>query len=142
MIGSTHDGNINNLSLECCHQTETHKDRTLEQYISGIIHEIVHKMQQLVKGDINTDNAWFHEALATNLSNQDYNIVPIDCTLEELKNNFNEVKNQYSISYTLGKYLLENYSQDLILKLCKDESLLDEFAPILFEQTKNNKKHF
>ena len=142
MIGSTHDGNINHLSLECCHQTETHSDRTLKQYIDGIIHEVVHKMHHLYRGEDETENAWFHESLATNLSNQDYKVVPITCTLEELKTDYNSVVNQYSISYTIGKYLLENYPHDFILSMCKDEKILDANAHKLFEETKKYAQNY
>lgn len=79
---------------------------------------------------------WFHEALATNLSNQEYNIVPISCTLEELTNNFNEVKHQYDILYTLGRCILENYSHDFILSICKDETILDKIADKLFDEVR------
>ena len=60
----------------------------------------------------------------------------------ELKEKYNEIPNSYSISYTLGKYLLENYSHEFIISLCKDETLLDEFAPELFSEVvkKSNKK--
>jgi len=115
MIMSTHDGNINILSIDCCQKTKSHSDITLEEYLNDIIHEVVHKMHHILKGNNKTKNAWFHEALATNLSGQDYNECDINCTLTELKENFNKVEHQYSISYTLGKYLLENYSHDFIL---------------------------
>lgn len=141
MIMSTHDGNVNILSIECCKMTESHSNMTLEEYLDDIMHEVVHKMHHTLKGDNKTKNSWFHEALATNLSGQDYSECEITCTLDELKNNFNETKNQYSISYTLGKYLLENYPREFILSICKDESILDEFAPKLFEEVIKNQKN-
>lgn len=136
MIGSTHDGNINMLSLACCHQTKSHKSITLEDYMDGVVHEIVHIFHHELKGDNKTKYGWFHEALATNLSNQDYDIVPITCTLEQLTTNSNQVNNQYDIFYTIGKYILENYSRDFILTMCKDEVVLEEIANKLFENAK------
>lgn len=142
MVASTHDGNINVLTLDECRKTVSHRNRTLKQFLDCVMHEVVHKMHHLVKGDNKTKNAWFHEALATNLSNQEYSKCDITCTLDELKEKYNEIPNSYSISYTLGKYLLENYSHDFIISLCKDENLLDEFAPELFSEVikKSNKK--
>lgn len=136
MMGSTHDGNINMLSLDCCHQTKSHRDMSVKDYIDGIVHEIVHIFHHELKGNNKTRYGWFHEALSTNLSNQEYNIVPISCTLEELTNNFNEVKHQYDISYTLGRCILENYSHDFILSICKDETILDKIADKLFDEVR------
>ena len=135
MIGSTHDGNINNLSFECCKSIREHKDIQLEEYLDDIMHEVVHKFHHLFKGNNKTNNGWFHEALATNLSNQKFDIVPIDCTLEQLKTDFNNISNQYSISYTIGKCMFENYAHGIILFLCKNEELLEQMAPQLFEQS-------
>ena len=140
MIASTHDGNINNLSFECCQRIYSHQNITLKEYLDDIIHECVHSFHHALKGDNYTQNGWFHEALATNLSNQDYEECDITCTLEELKKDYDDVYNQYNISYTLGKYLLENYSREFILSLCKDEKKLDEFAPELFEKVKNQRR--
>ncbi|MBQ2873528.1 MAG: hypothetical protein IJE89_05980 [Bacilli bacterium] len=136
MIASTHDGNINILSLDNCRQTNSHKDMNKKEYIDIIIHEFVHKFHQLVKGDNKTENAWFHEALATNLSNEYYDVIPISCTLDELKQDYNSVDNRYDISYTIGKYLLENYPHNLILSMCKDEKILEEQAKKIFEEAK------
>lgn len=137
MMASTHDGNINVLSFECCQRTFSHKDITLKEYLDDIVHECVHSFHHALKGDNQTNNGWFHEALATNLSNQDFDECDIDCTLEELKENYGTVEKHYNISYTIGKYLLENYSREFILSLCKDENKLDEFAPKLFETVKS-----
>ena len=136
MIASTDDGNINILSLNNCLKIKEHADITEEEYIDIIIHEFVHKFHQIVKGDNETENAWFHEALATNLSNQDFNIIPITCTLDELKKDYNSVANQYDISYTIGKYLLENYSHKFILSMCKDERILERYSSKIFEEAK------
>jgi len=141
MIMSTHDGNINILSIDCCKMTESHCDITLEEYLDDIMHEVVHKMHHTLKGNNKTNNGWFHESLATNLSGQKYSECEITCTLDELKNNFNEINNSYSIAYTLGKYLLENYPKEFILSICKDESILDEFAPNLFEEVIRSQKN-
>lgn len=140
MIASTHDGNINVLTLDECRKTKSHNDRTLKQFLDGIMHEVVHKMHHIIKGNNKTKNAWFHEALATNLSNQEYSECDITCTLDELKTKYNEIPNSYSISYTIGKYLLENYSHDFVISLCKDETILDEFAPKLFNEVANIKR--
>lgn len=136
MCASTHDGNINILSLENCHKIEEHSNMTEKEYTDIIIHEFVHKFHQIVKGDNETKNAWFHEALATNLSKQDYSIILITCTLDELKKNYDSVPNQYDISYTIGKYLLENYPHEFILSICKDEQILERYASKIFEEAK------
>ena len=139
IIGHTYDGNVNKLSFNCYDET-AHKGEPLKSFLDTIVHEIVHKMHHITKGNNHTENGWFHEALAVNLSNQEYIECSIDCTLEDLKNNYEETNNAYHISAILGRYLLQNYSHDFIISMCKDETILDSFAPIFFEEVKKEQE--
>ena len=140
MIGHTCDGNVNKLAFNCYDET-SHKGATLKNFLDTIVHEIVHKMHHTIKGNNHTENGWFHEALAVNLSNQEYMECSIDCTLEDLKNNYEETNNAYHISAILGRYLLQNYSHDFIISICKDETILDTFAPTFFEEIKKEQEN-
>lgn len=140
IIGHTYDGNVNKLSFNCYDET-SHKGASLKQFLDTIVHEIVHKMHHIIKGNNNTKNGWFHEALAITLSNQEYMECSIDCTLEDLKNNYEETKNAYHISAILGRYLLQNYSHEFIISICKDETILATFAPAFFEEVKKEQEN-
>ena len=70
MCADTNDGNINLLSLEEAHKTKEHKDMTLDELKSTILHEFVHICQQEKELEhLDSDIVWFWEALATNLGN-------------------------------------------------------------------------
>ena len=65
------------------------------------------------------DISWFWEALATNLGNPtDFKKIPINATNEEIKE-FGNLEDNYLIAYTIGKYMLENYSHEEILDYVK-----------------------
>ena len=64
------DNNINALTLDAAHKTDVYKDMTLEQLRQNISHEFVHVCQNSLEEETVDDrNAWFCEALATNLGN-------------------------------------------------------------------------
>lgn len=138
MIGDTLDDNINILALKECRKLESHKNHTLEDQAKSILHEFVHICHHELIGENNSHgHIWLSEALATNLSGQDYSGTSITCTYEELKSNFPNASNKYATAFLMGKYMLENYGRDFILNLIKNWELLDEFAPKLFEETKS-----
>lgn len=62
MMGSTHDDNINMSSLDCCHQTKSHRDMSIKDYIDGIVHEIVHIFHHELREKSYSKNIWFDEA--------------------------------------------------------------------------------
>ena len=146
MCADTNDGNLNILSLEEAHKTKEHQDMDLEYMKDTIKHEFIHLCQQATQVEsVNFEIVWFWEALATNLGNPEhFEIVPISASNEEI-NEFIKLKNNYPIAYTIGNYMLENYSRDQILdyvkyptKLLKDEEQILDDAKI-WSNTKKKK---
>ena len=125
MCADTNDGNINLLSLEEAHKTKEHKDMTLDELKSTILHEFVHICQQEKELEhLDSDIVWFWEALATNLGNPEaFSNISIKATNEEI-NNFNSLEQNYPIAFTIGNYMLENYSHEGILEYVKYPSKL------------------
>ena len=133
MCADTNDGNINLLSLEEAHKTNEHKKMTLEELKSTILHEFVHICQQDCELEhLDSDIVWFWEALATNLGNPEaFTKVVINATNEEIKD-FNSLPCNYLIAFTIGSYMLENYSHEDILEYIKyPTKLLNDSEKIL-----------
>lgn len=131
MIADTYDGNINMLSIKECKKTKSHFDIELEEFLKNIIHEFVHSCQQEINPD-SKNVEWFWEALATNLGNPFDHVTSIQCTKEELMYDFNSLFNNYNTSYTIGKYMLENFSHSKILEYVKNrEKLINDTDEII-----------
>ena len=128
IIGLSYNDTIYMRSYELTVNNLYHKNMSLEEYERTVIHEIVHIVYFSIMDKGNIKYKWFSEGLATNLSGQNIKVTPISCTLKELNNNFNNIKDSYSISYTLVKYLINNYSREFILSLCTDSVKLQEFS--------------
>lgn len=127
MCADTFDKKINVLSLEENHKTKTHAYMTEKAFRENIAHEYVHTCQQDLETEESKTNSWFYEALATNLGNSEQfgKLYKIEVTREELEN-FNKIENnRYEIAYTIGRYILENYSKEEILEFVKYPSLLN-----------------
>ena len=144
MCADTNDGNINLLSLEEAHKTHEHANMTLDELKFTILHEFVHICQQDSEiENIDNDIVWFWEALATNLGNpENFSRITIKASNEEI-NNFNTLSQNYPIAFTIGNYLLENYSHEEILEYVKYPSkLLVESEKILNDarERSNNKR--
>ena len=143
MCADTYDGNINLLEISEAKKSKEHANMDMNEFVKCILHEFVHSCQQEWNSNSN-GTAWYWEALATNLSGQDYTPVSLDnCDFEKLKSDFNGTKNGYSYSYTIGKYMLENYSKDKLLEYVKKTDLLKKDADDIFEsvkQSQTNKK--
>ena len=125
MCADTYDGNINLLSLEEAHKTHEHANMTLDELKSTILHEFVHICQKNCQVEkYNKTVSWFWEALATNLGNPEkFSRIPIEATNKEI-NNFNTLPNNYPTAFTIGNYLLGNYSHEDILNYVKYPSKL------------------
>ncbi len=125
MRADTNDGNINLLSIKEARKTAYHANMTLEELKSTILHEFVHICQQ--ESELEHSNKtiiWFWEALATNLGNPEmFTKVVINATNEEI-NSFISLSQNYHIAFTIGKYMLENYSNEEILEYVKYPSKL------------------
>ena len=134
MVADTFDNNINIISYDLCLSNETHKNCNMSNYKKIIIHEFVHACQQEINP--NAKNViWFWEALATNLSEQEYSLINIPYTKSELINNFKHLKYAYPVSYTIGRYLLENYTHEHILDYIKNPNLLLDDTENILEET-------
>ena len=134
------DNNINALTLDAAHKTDVYKDMTLEQLRQNISHEFVHVCQNsLEEENVDDRNAWFCEALATNLGNPEQfgKLIYIMITKEELEN-FNSIENnRYETAYTIGRYLLENFSPEEILEFVKYPSKLDRIIVSIIRGTQD-----
>ena len=140
ICADTMDNNINALTLDAAHKTDVYKDMTLEQLRQNISHEFVHVCQNsLEEENVDDRNAWFCEALATNLGNPEQfgKLIYIMITKEELEK-FNSIENnRYETAYTIGRYLLENFSPEEILEFVKYPSKLDRIIVSIIRGTQD-----
>lgn len=120
MIADTYDDNINMLELSLCQGLDSHQYDMIEDYMGYILHEFVHICHHELLGENNSHgHTWFSEALATNVSGQDYSGNIINCTYNELKDDFNSASNNYPTAYLMGKFMLDHYGRDFVLNLIK-----------------------
>ena len=142
MCADTHDGNINILSIEECKKTKAHEDMTLEEVLRIITHEFVHSCQQEINSDAEYVE-WFWEALATNLANPFDYVVSMQCEDDDLIYHLNDVPYSYQICFTIGKFMLENYSHKEIMDYIKNPDKLRKDAQIIFAKEREwfNKKY-
>ena len=138
MCADTFDGNINMLSIEECHKTKSHEFTDVKHFKTTIAHEFVHICHQEVqKAKEGFNDSWYWEALATNLGNpEQFDLLTINTTSDELINNFNDIKYAYGIAYTIGKYMLSTYDHDTILNYVRNPQTLIHDTPRLIEETK------
>ncbi len=140
MCADTNDGNINLLSIEAAHKTKTHANMTLDELKTTICHEFVHICQQESEIEhLEPEIVWFWEALATNLGNPNM-FHKIEIKGNEELDNFSSLKNNYLIAFTIGSYLLENYSHEKILEYIRfPKKLKNDSERILTEVKKYSK---
>lgn len=120
MIANTEDGNINMQSFDLVIKQDEYKNYTEEEFCYNACHEFVHLCQQYLKSE---NPGWFWEVLATYLGNPEcQHEIKESFSLEDL-NRFDEVDG-YGIVYTIGKYLFENFSQEDILEMVKNNDKL------------------
>ena len=123
----------------------THKDADVEKIQDTALHEIVHQCHHIYMTDYTgyKQTTWFSEGLATNISNQKYEIQDLNqCNFDELKTDFRHYKGSYRYAYTIVNYVLNNYSDEEIEKLYKNPDYVRESANKIFEEAKiwaNNK---
>ena len=125
ICADTYDGNINLLSIKEARKTKEHQNMTVKDLELIILHEFIHICQKNCQvEEYNKTVSYFWEALATNLGNPEkFSRITIEATNEEI-NNFNTLPNNYPIAFTIGNYLLENYSHKEILEYVKYPSKL------------------
>jgi hypothetical protein len=82
---------------------------------------------------------WFWEALALNLSGQILPETSIDCTKEQLMFDYLSLPNGYPISYTIGKYMLENYPHERLIEyIATPQQLWDDTEKIINDVKNKN----
>ena len=124
------------LNIEDQIKYTTHKDANIDQMKKTALHEVVHICHLQYHNDYNK-TLWFIEGLATNLSNQDYELVNLnECDFENLKNNFYTYKDSYKYAYTIVNYILNNYSKEEITKLYKDPNYVRQSGDVIFNEAK------
>lgn len=117
----------------------THKDADVERIKDTVLHEIVHQCHHVYHTDYTgyRQTTWFSEGLATNISNQKYEIQDLNqCDFDKLKTDFRHYKGSYKYAYTIVNYILNNYSDEEIEKLYKNPDYVREKANIIFEEAK------
>lgn len=113
-----------------------HKNASVERIKGTALHEIVHQCHHVYHNDYR-GITWFAEGLATNISNQDYELKNLnECDFDKLRSDFRHYKGSYNYSYTLVNYILNNYSEDIITELYKNPDFLRESAERIFEEAK------
>ena len=114
----------------------THKNASVERIKGTALHEIVHQCHHVFHNDYR-GITWFAEGLATNISNQDYELKNLnECDFDKLRSDFRHYKGSYGFSYTLVNFILNNYSDEEITKLYKNPDYLREKANSIFEEAK------
>lgn len=134
---STHTIRILNIDDQI--KYTTHKDADVEKIQDTVLHEIVHQCHHIYITDYTSykQTTWFSEGLATNISNQKYEIQDLNqCNFEELKNDFRHYKGSYRYAYTIVNYILNNYSDEEIERLYKNPDYVRESANRIFEEAK------
>lgn len=130
MVADTYNGNINLVSYYL-YQKANPEVNSYDAYKKLIIHEFVHICQQEINPNA-SGVGWFWEALAIYLSNQSYSLSQIFCTRDELMYHFQELRNGYAISYTIGRYFFDNLSSSKILEyVMKPELLISDTENII-----------
>lgn len=111
-----------------------HKNANIDKIKGTILHEIVHQCHNVYHDDYR-QIIWFSEGLATNISNQDYELKDLsECDFEKLKEDFRHYKGGYGFSYTIVNYILNNYTKEEINKLYSDPDYLRKKSNIIFEE--------
>lgn len=136
MIADTFNSKINIVSFHLYKNGECHKNCSLNDYMKVIVHEFVHICQQEINPTCN-DVIWFWEGLATNLSKQTYTLVDFPYTSYDIMYNYNTILDFYSVSYTLGRYLLDNCTRTQILMYVKQPNKLRDDTEKIVSDTKN-----
>lgn len=132
---STNNPRENRIDLLCLEERKKcrgHQDDNINHMIKVCIHEFVHTCH-FTYNNYTESMTWFSEALATSLSNQYGDLNFIDCKLNDILNGTATYFNYYS----MGNYLLNNYSKEYILELAKNKDLLEKNTPTIFFEALN-----
>jgi hypothetical protein len=133
MIGDTFSGSINMMTISEVRKTKDRGNYSIEEFLDCISHEFVHICQKEAK--LTNLPSWVWEMLATNLGNPK-KVTNIDVSLEELTNNFDNIKGNYSMAFTIGNYLFQNYGSDYVLYFLKNYNSKKELVEQIFTEAK------
>ena len=113
-----------------------HKSADVTKIKGTVLHEIIHECHHTYHNECQK-TIWFSEGLATNLSYQKYELKCLDdCDFKALQGDFRQYPKSYNYSYTIVKYVLDNYSMEEIEKLYKDLDYLIERSQAIFEEAR------
>ena len=125
---------INELSLSETKKIDYFKDKTLDSFNRGLIHEFVHICHfQMCDYNFNGEE-WISEGIATYLANQ-YENQKFTASLEEIKNHKTVEYHNYRALFDI---IIDNYSHEEVIDILKgnySNKLLDEVA-ILYKDKK------
>jgi hypothetical protein len=136
LVADTYNGDINILAYALFIQSDGREKSTMDDYRKVIVHELVHACQKEVNPQAK-DVFWYWEALATNLAGQQYPLLDIPYTMPELSRGFMNLHNSYTAAYTLGRYLLEHYSNERLLEYARKPSGLIADSERILKETKS-----
>lgn len=108
----------------------------LEMYKKTILHEYMHYVNRLFckKNNCSYSIKCLSEGIAQYLSNQkDDSAIQFNYSLNEILTS----NNGYNGWYLVTKYILENYSHELVLELLKDGSRTEKFITEKYEEINN-----
>lgn len=126
------ESNINIVSYLERLKCQGHSHDEVEQITKTVIHEFVHVCHAQYNNHYNS-LVWFSEALATILADQYKDLEPVfTCNLDEL---LHKPLNYRNYQF-LGKYVLEFYDHDYVLELARNNELLINETPKLFNEAK------
>lgn len=135
MIANTEDGNINMQSLDLVMNQDDYKNYTVKEFCYNACHEFVHICQQKLGSN---NPGWFWEVIATTLGNPEcQHEIKEPFTLDDL-NNFDQIDG-YGAAYKIGRYLFDNYSNEEILDMIKDNNILNETMQSVIENINKSK---
>ena len=107
----------------------------LEMYKKTILHEYVHYVNRLFckKNNCSYSIKCLSEGIAQYLSNQKNNsAIQFNYSLNEILTS----NNCYNGWYLVTKYIIENYSHELVLELLKDKNEAEKFITEKYEEIK------
>lgn len=131
VCGFANGNTVHTLSLNEYKKTLGHENNTLQDLKYLVMHEFTHSCHAKLNGNKEC-YAWLGEGLATTITHQYENADRIfNITLEEAINGCRDYRNHH----TMFCFAYETYGRDYILDLIKDDEMLKEDTPKLYEET-------
>ena len=120
-VATVKNNNIEILNFDLYRQAQGHQNRTFDDYLRTLAHEFVHACHMEILIDKTKQPALLMEGIATQLSKQTmYQIDYIDCSAQDLMQNFYKTHKAYHYAYTIMGYLLNTKTHDEILSILEE----------------------